>query len=136
MKKRGAKSFFALFPAIFLGACTGLSDYHTACMDGFARLADQVACVRANVEQNASLRDDTLVREYLLTGDLLVTQVADGTMAEDAARLEFLKELNKIEQLDLERRAHEALIDRATRPRIPSFTTCRRRDGVVECTRY
>lgn len=136
MAKNAARRLSLFFPALLLAACTGLSDYHTACMDGFARLADQVACVRANVERNASLRDDTLVREYLLTGDLLAKQVADGTMSEDAARLEFIRELNKIEQIELERQAHAAMIERANRPHIPPFAACRRAGGAVECVRY
>src|SRR5688500_8144653 len=108
-----------------LTACTTpVTTYHNACMQGHARFADQVGCIRANVAMDASKQNDTLVQEYVMTGDMLVKQVHEGKISEDEARLQFVNKLNDIRRRELDMLADEARISRYHAPLWPRFTDC------------
>lgn len=130
------KIFFVMAAVLLLAACTTVTDYHNACMEGFASLADQVACVKSNVAQSEAVKDDTLVQEYLATGDLLVQQVADGKLSEKAARVKFIAALNRIDRIALENMALRARADHLYHRDRPRFTNCQRDGESVTCQTY
>ena len=109
MKLRLFGFFLAL---LFITACTTpVSTYHNACIEGNLAFAEQVACIKANVRETG-LRRDTLVQEYLMTGDLLVGQVQRGEITEDQARLQLTRKLNEIKRTQAEIEAAQAYRDR------------------------
>ncbi len=107
------KYLFALAAFLVLGGCTTVTTYHNACTEYNHTIATQVGCVRANVQKNPGLQDDTLVLEYLQTGDMLVQRVANGQMSETQAQLQFVQKLNQIKQIELDLMAKQARIDRS-----------------------
>lgn len=107
------KHLWALAAVLALGGCTSVTTYHNACTEYNHTIVTQVGCVRANVQQNPSMQDDTLVQEYLQTGDMLVQRVAAGQMSETQAQLEFVQKLNQIKQIELDQMAAQARIDRS-----------------------
>lgn len=102
-----------LTAVLALGGCTSVVTYHNACTEFNHTIAQQVNCVHANVAQNPPMQDDTLVREYLMTGDALAGQVAAGQITEQAAQLRFQQKLNEIRRRELEEQALQAEISRA-----------------------
>jgi hypothetical protein len=124
----------ALF--LLLSACTGITTYHNACMDMPAPFAQQVDCVKANVAQNSALASDTLVQEYLATGDLLVSQVRSGEMSEDKARLLFIQKLNDMKRAEAELLARQAEAQRSWDRQWPFYTDCYRSGADMHCRSY
>jgi len=120
-----------LAAVLVLGGCTTVTTYHNACTEFNHTIAAQVGCVRANVEKDATLRDDTLVKEYLGTGDLLVQRVAAGQMSETQAQLQFVQKLNQIKQIELDQMAKQARIDRAYDRMW--YPRCRRHWNSIDC---
>lgn len=122
---------------IILSACaTDVAKYHTGCMEQFRAFADQLACVKADVAKDDTLKGDTLVQEYLLAGTNLLAQVKAGKMTEDEARLNFTHRLNDIEQRRADLLAQQARAARAWDWDRPHFTNCHPVGKSVSCTSY
>jgi len=131
------KKFFLLGGALFiLSACANVAEFHSACMKTNTAIAGQVACVKANVAQSPDLQSDTLVEEYLKTGDLLVEQVQTGTISEAEAQMRFIQKLNDIRQQGLREDAYRAQIFEAYYNRFPRHTTCTPSGDDLHCTTY
>jgi hypothetical protein len=120
-----------LFTIVTLGGCTTVTTYHNACTEYNHTIATQVGCVRANVQKNPGMQDDTLVQEYLRTGDMLVQRVAAGQMSETQAQLQFVQKLNQIKQTELNQMAQQARIDRAYDRMW--YPRCRHHWNSIEC---
>ena len=119
-----------------MGCAVDVATYHTRCMENGAAFAEQVACVKAGVASEPSLKNDTLVQEYVLTGEELVKQAHDGKLTEAQARLMFTHRLNDIEQRQADLLAEQARANRAFGADHPHFSTCHRNGSSVECTSY
>ena len=127
----------AILSLCILTACGAtMGAQHTGCMDAYPDFANQVACVKNTVIADPYLRDDTLVREYIMTGDLLAEEVRQGRIGEDEARLQFLQKLNEIENRQLQRAATEARMNRDIQKSFPRHTTCVPAGNGTQCTTY
>jgi hypothetical protein len=105
-------------------------------MDAYPDFANQLACVKNAVTADPYMRDDALVREYIMTGDLLAADVRQGRLGEDEARLQFLQKLNEIENKKLQRAATEARMNRDIQRSFPRHTTCVPVGNSTQCTTY
>lgn len=124
--------------ALFLSACGGVSmgAQHMGCMESYADFANQVACVRNALSNDPYMAGDTLVQEYLMTGDMLAAEVRAGRIGEDEARLRFMQKLNAVKQAALAQQAQRAQIQSAADLRFPRTTTCRPWGADVRCTTF
>ena len=128
---------FSLALFLLLGGCAvDVATYHARCMENGAAFAEQVACVRASVASEPSLKNDTLVQEYILAGEELVKQVQEGKLTEAQARLMFTRRLNDIQQRQADLLAQQARAANANDFTRPHFTNCHRAGSSVECTSY
>lgn len=125
--------FAAACLCFLLAACTSVERYHNACLEQNNRIADQVACIKANVAADEYMRDDTLVQEYIKTGDVLVENVANGRMTEREAQLRLVEKLNDMRAQELRNQAYEAEI---YRHRFPRETRCRQDGAHIYCSEY
>ncbi|MBU0800420.1 MAG: hypothetical protein KKA05_05385 [Alphaproteobacteria bacterium] len=131
------KHVLAFATALLLAGCgTSVTTYHTNCMDAYPDFANQLACVKNNIAADPYQSNDTLVREYLLTGDMLAADVRAGKISDESARLQFLQKLNDIKRIELEQMANESRIRRDMDMRFPRQTTCHPVGGSVQCTTY
>lgn len=123
---------------MMLAGCggTSLSQYHTSCMNIFPDFPNQLACVHNNIAQDPYRAQDTLTREYLLTGDMLLADMRAGRISEDQARLEFLRKLNQVKAAELDQMARESYIRREMDWRFPRHTTCHPLGGSLQCTTF
>ncbi|MCB9988158.1 MAG: hypothetical protein H6868_02355 [Rhodospirillales bacterium] len=120
-----------------LTACAAsVTEYHSVCMETYETIAQQVACVKANVAQTPDMQRDTLIHEYLKTGDLLVQQVRNGETSEADAQLRFIEKLNEIRRKGLQEEAYRAQIFEAYDRRFPVQTTCVPVGNEMHCTSY
>jgi hypothetical protein len=128
--------FIPLFVAVAACAPT-LGARHTTCMDTAGSFGGQVDCMRNQIAADPYMRDDPLVREYMMTGELLAAEVQRGRLDEENARLQFLQKLNDIEAEQRARSATEARINRDMRDAFPRQTTCvPTGNGGQQCTTY
>ncbi len=125
----------AFLVALTLAGCTSLDGYYNDCQ-AYKSFADQVLCVRQAVQADGTMRDDTLVQEYLMTGENLVVKVRAGALSEDDARLAFLRKLNEVEERRTDRLAKEAEISRTHKPLWGPFTSCHRNGSAVNCVTH
>ena len=129
----------ALAALLFLSACaTGpsLSQQHNACMDTAPNFGAQVDCVAYMVAGDPYMREDTLIREYVQTGEILAAEVRNGRLSEQEARLRFLEKLNDIKAEQLRRDATEARMMRDIDRSFPRHTTCVPVGNSTQCTTY
>lgn len=131
-----------ILPAIFaflLSSCAALpevGDYHEACMKQFSGFSDEVLCIKRYVAADPAMNGDTLVQEYVMTGEKLASGVQNGTLGPDDARLQLLQKLNDIKQKRLDRLVDEARLQRMNERSFPRGTTCHRVGDTVQCTTF
>jgi hypothetical protein len=126
-----------LLIAVLLTACaTDVTTYHNACLQEFHAFTEQVACVKRDVAADPSLKNDTLVQEYVLAGEVLAKQVQAGKLSEDQARLQFVHRLNDIDQRRADLLAQQARAYHAEDWDRPHFANCRHVGNSVQCTSY
>ena len=123
----------SLLVIILLSACATVESYHNACLEQNNRIADQVACIKANVAADEYMRGDTLVREYIKTGEVLVEKVANGQMTEREAQLRLVEKLNDMRGQELRNQAYQAEIHRNSFSR---ETRCRQDGAHIYCSEY
>lgn len=122
-----------------LAACASLpslSQHHNGCVDSAPNFKAQVDCVAFMVAADPYMREDTLVREYIQTGEILAAQVAQGRLNESDARLQFIEKLNDVKARQLQRDATEARMMRDMERSFPRHTTCVPVGGRTQCTTY
>lgn len=122
-----------------LSACTSLpslSQHHAGCMETAPNFKGQVDCVAFMVAADPYLREDTLVLEYVETGEFLAARVARGDIDEQQARLQFLEKLNDVKAAQLTRDATSARMMRDIERGFPRHTTCVPVGGRMNCTTY
>ena len=133
------KVVFSVLCASALSACAtlpSLSQHHNGCMDSAPNFKGQVDCVAYMVAADPYLREDTLVREYLQTGEILAAEVARGRLSEQEARLKFIEKLNDVKSMQLQRDATETRMMRDMQSRFPRQTTCVPVGNTTQCTTY
>jgi hypothetical protein len=130
------RALIAFIALLALPACTTVADYHNACLEQNTYIAAQVACVKQNVAADDYMRNDTLVQEYIKTGDVLVERVAHKELTERQAQLQLVEKLNQMRQQQLREQAALAEIDRANRDRFPRETRCHQNGAHIYCTEY
>jgi uncharacterized lipoprotein len=133
------KIICAALCAASLSACAtlpSLSQHHNGCMDSAPTFKGQVDCVAYMVAADPYMRDDTLVREYIQTGEILAAEVARGQMFEAEARLRFVEKLNDVKERQLRRDATETRMMRDMQSSFPRQTTCVPVGNTTQCTTY
>lgn len=125
--------FATIFLCLIIAACTSVESYHNACLEQNNRIADQVACIKANVAADEYMRGDTLVQEYIKTGEVLVEKVANGQLTEREAQLRLVEKLNYMRGQELRKQAYQAEIYRNSFPR---ETSCRQDGAHIYCSEY
>ena len=129
----------AVVALLLLSACAtlpSLSQHHNGCMDSTPDFKGQVDCVAYMVAADPYLREDTLVREYLQTGEILAVEVSRGRITEQEARLKFIEKLNDVKGMQLQRDATETRMMRDMQSSIPRHTSCVPVGNTTQCTTY
>lgn len=85
-----------IFSTFSLAACTTTADLQNQCAAISGSFAEEVTCLDNLVQTQSHLSSDSFVKEYLLTGKILVQQVQAGEISEDQARLRFARKYNQI----------------------------------------
>jgi hypothetical protein len=125
------KRFIAVFAVLVMAGCANVTDFHNACQSGNAAFADQVACVKANINEHGGYANDTYLQEYVMTGEELARQVHAGRISEDQARLQWVEKLNDIRQAQLTETAAQNSINRSWD--WPHYTDCHRSGEHIFC---
>jgi len=84
-----------LIPVLLVcAACTTTKDLQLECAQMHERFVDEISCLSQKLDNEPSLKNDSFVSEYILSGKVLARKVQSGSMKEDAARLAFARKYN------------------------------------------
>ncbi|MEM6780755.1 MAG: hypothetical protein AAF569_02710 [Pseudomonadota bacterium] len=84
------------FAVLFLVGCTTTADIQNQCAAISGSFTDEVTCLDNMVATQAHLSGDSFVKEYILTGRLLVDRLNAGDISENEARLQFARAYNQM----------------------------------------
>lgn len=100
---------FLVLLLLSLAACTTTAAIQRDCGLLTDNFAAEVACITEAVNLEPGLRDDSFVREYLLSGQVLAGRLASGEISEQEARLQFARSYNRLVLQQKQYSAYSAL---------------------------
>ena len=109
-----------------LGACTTTAQLQAECAANNVRFIDEVSCLSRQVEAEPSLKSDSFITEYILSGKILARKVEIGDIPEDEARLLFARKYNT---LLLEQQRYNTLTAVELDALSPRYQDCEIYDG-------